>query len=152
MSFSYMNTLFTYNFQNTYNIINNLIECKIFCVNDDLSCLANLNNKLYKIYLKNVPKEKNLKQYLKYLVMDKYIKVELLNSKKNKHNTYNGILYDINNNNINKLLIQHSRYYIKKYIYDKNNCRKTKKNFKYKSELEIIYEEDENNVNIHNNT
>ena len=65
----------------------------------------NLNNKLYKIYLKNVPKEKYLKQYLKYLVLDKYIRVELSSSKKNKHNTYNGILYDINNNNINNLLI-----------------------------------------------
>lgn len=150
MSFSYMSKLFTYNIHKNYDIINNIIECKIFCINDDLSCLAYVNSQLYKIYLKNVPKEKYLKQYLKYLVLDKYISVELISSKKKKHNTYDGILYDINNNNINNLLIQHSRYYIKKYIFEKINCRKYKKEFKYKTNLDIIYEEDENNVNLHN--
>lgn len=142
MSFSYMSKLVTYNIHKNYDIINNIIECKIFCVNDDLSCLANVNNQLYKIYLKNVPKEKYLKQYLKYLVINKYIRVELLTAKKNKHNTYTGILYDVKNNNINNLLIQHYRYYVKKYIFEKVNFRKPKKQFRYKNLLDVIYEEE----------
>lgn len=142
-----MNKLFTYNLYDSYNIINNIVECKILYINDDLSCLANVNNKLYKIYLKNVKKKKKSKQYLKYLVFDKNIKVKLLNYKKNQHNTYLGILYDSQNNNINKLLINHQKYHIRKYIFEKIYNRKNKYKFNQKFNLEIIYEEDEINHN-----
>ena len=143
MSFSYMNKLFSYNCYNNYNIINNILEANIFCVNDDLSCLAKINNKLYKIFLKYVPKKKILKQYLKYLVLNKNIKVELINSKKKYFNTYYGIIYDINGNNINKMLLNHYKHYASKYIYEKISCRKSKMQLKYKTNLEVIYEDDE---------
>jgi len=154
MSFSSISRFYT----NKSNIVKPeyiFQKCKVLKINDNMSCYIRYNFKNYKLFLKGVPKVDILKNYLKYLCINRKMYVKFLKKDENHYENHDenipnilGSLFTYDKLNVNILLVNRFNYLKKKYIYERmvvNSLYKKKKNKQiigsYKPTLSVIKEE-----------
>lgn len=120
-------------------------KCKIIEINDNMTCIIEIKNKKYKLYLKGVPKKKILKPYFNYLCLNSDIFYVKIIEKRTNSNKILGYLFNKDKNNINILLYKRFKNLKNKYIND-NIYFRSKLMSPYRKNLYTIYEEDEINI------
>jgi len=120
-------------------------KCKIIEINDNMTCIIEIKNKKYNLYLKGVPKKKIINRYFKYLCSNSDIFYVKTIEKRSKSNNIIGYLFNKDKNNINILLYKRFKNLKNKYISD-NIYFRSKLMTPYRTDLYTIYEEDESNI------
>lgn len=120
-------------------------KCKIIEINDNMTCIIEIKNEQYILYLKGVPKKKILKPYFNYLCSNNDIFYVKTIEKRTKYNNNIGYLFNKDKININNLLYKRFKTLKNKYITD-NIYFKSKLIKPYRTNLYTIYEEDEINI------
>lgn len=119
-------------------------KCKIIQINDNMTCIIEIKNKKYKLYLKGVPNKKILKPYFNYLCLNSDIFYVKTIEKRTNTNKILGYLFNKDKNNINILLYKRFKNLKNKYI--NNIYFRSKLVSPYRKNLYTIYEEDESNI------